>query len=90
MSVNNNQKNNNHKSDWHRADIIAALHKSGWSLRQLAFFHGYPCPSTLSQALNRPFPKGERLIANAIGVDPEEIWPTRFQTRRERKKRIYG
>ena len=27
--------------DWHRADIIAALHKAGWSLRQLSLQHGY-------------------------------------------------
>ncbi len=27
--------------DWHRADIIAALHKAGWSLRQLSLKHGY-------------------------------------------------
>lgn len=65
--------------DWHRADIVAALRKAGWSLRRLATHHGYAAPTTLTNALARPWPKGERLIAEAIGIDPAEIWPSRYQ-----------
>ncbi|EEJ2444476.1 helix-turn-helix domain-containing protein [Salmonella enterica subsp. enterica serovar 13,23:y:e,n,z15] len=25
-----------------------------------------------------PWPKGERLIAEALGVAPEKIWPSRY------------
>lgn len=64
--------------DWHRADIVAALHKAGWSLRKLATHHGYSAPTTLSAALDRHWPKGERLIAEAIGIDPATIWPSRY------------
>lgn len=64
--------------DWHRADIVAALHKSGTSLRKLAKLHKYASPTTLGQALNRPWPKGEKIIADAIGVHPSEIWPSRY------------
>ncbi len=74
--------------DWHRADIVAALRKAGWSLRRLATHHGYAAPTTLTNALARPWPKGERLIAEAIGIDPAEIWPSRYQdknTTRDRK-----
>ena len=53
------QKNATPKN-WHRADIVAALKKKGWSLRAL---------------------KGERIIAAAIGVKPEEIWPERYAAR---------
>ncbi len=35
-------------------------------------------PGTLSNALTRPWPKGEMIIAKAIGISPEEIWPSRF------------
>lgn len=87
MSVNSITKNTQ-VVDWHRADIIAALHKENWSLRQLAFFHGYTSPSTLAQALVSSFPKGELIIANAIGITPKEIWPSRFQAREARKN--YG
>lgn len=85
MSVKESQKNSQ-ISDWHRADIIAALHKNGWSLRQLAFSHGYSSASALAQALLRSFPKGESIIANAIGVEAKTIWPTRFKARLNRKR----
>lgn len=29
-------------------------------------------------ALARPWPKGEMIIAETIGVDPKEIWPSRY------------
>jgi Ner family transcriptional regulator len=64
--------------NWHRADIVAALHKAGWSLRKLAIHHDYSSPTTLAHALDRPWPKGERLIAAAIGIDPAAIWPSRY------------
>lgn len=71
--------------DWHRADIIAALHKAGWSLRQLSLQHGYSQASTLKNALDRPWLKGERIIAEAIGVPAEEIWAARFAQRSNKK-----
>lgn len=64
--------------DWHRADIVAAVRKAGWSLRRLSAHYGYASPSTLTNALARHWPKGERIIADAIGVAPEEIWPSRY------------
>ncbi len=63
--------------DWHRADIVAALRKAGWSLRRLSLYHGY-APGSLGQALKRRWPRAERLIADAIGTAPESIWPTRY------------
>lgn len=66
------------KQDWHPADIVAALRKKGWSLRRLAKHHGYASPTQLTHPLQRHWPKGERLIADAIGVSPAEIWPSRY------------
>lgn len=63
--------------DWHRADIKAALEKSGWSLRRLSLNHAYAGKS-LSTALRVPWPKAEGIIADAIGVPPQRIWPTRY------------
>ncbi|WP_163534223.1 helix-turn-helix domain-containing protein, partial [Klebsiella pneumoniae] len=34
--------------------------------------------STLANALLRPWPKGEKLIADAMGISPEIIWPSRY------------
>lgn len=65
------------RQDWHRADIRAALEKSGTNLRTLSVAAGLS-KDTLRNALVRPWPKGERLIAHAIGVNPEVIWPSRY------------
>lgn len=66
--------------NWHQADVVAALRKAGWSLRRLSKHHGYN-PTVLSNVLNRDWPKGERIIAEAIGVDPATIWPERYARR---------
>lgn len=63
--------------DWHRADIRAELEKRGTSLRQLSRQAGLS-ENTLRNALDRKWPKGERIIAEAIGVAPEVIWPSRY------------
>lgn len=67
-------------ADWHRADIVAALKKKGWSVRKLSLAAGLS-PDTLKGALQFPYPKGETIIAAAIGIKPEEIWPTRYEAR---------
>ncbi|MGU3415816.1 helix-turn-helix domain-containing protein [Enterobacteriaceae bacterium C34A] len=63
--------------DWHQADIIACLRKKGTSLAALSRASGLSS-STLANALTRPWPKGEYLIAEAIGVHPSVIWPSRY------------
>lgn len=65
------------KAGWHPADIIAALRKKGTSLAALSRSAGLSS-STLANAITRPWPKGEFLIAEAIGVHPSEIWPERY------------
>lgn len=62
---------------WHQADIIAGLRKKGMSLAALSRAAGLSS-STLANALTRPWPKGEYLIAEALGVHPSEIWPERY------------
>lgn len=66
------------KQDWHPADIIAALKKKGTTLTELSRQSGY-APSTLSNALVRPWTKGEMIIANALGVEAKRIWPSRYR-----------
>lgn len=64
--------------DWHPADIVAGVIKSGWSLAQLSLEHGYSHRGSLGLALRQPYPKAERIIADAIGVKPQVIWPSRY------------
>ncbi|EAO2688101.1 transcriptional regulator [Salmonella enterica] len=65
------------QSDWHPADIIAAVRKRGTSLAALSRQAGLGS-TTLSNALYRHWPKGEKLIADALDVTPEQIWPSRY------------
>lgn len=64
-------------NDWHQADIIAALKKKGTSLAELSRQSGLSS-STLSNALVRPWTKGEVIIANALNLQPSQIWPSRY------------
>ncbi|WP_338558689.1 helix-turn-helix transcriptional regulator [Erwinia sp. E_sp_B04_7] len=65
------------KKDWHNADIIAGLRKRGTSLAGLSRKAGLSS-STLANAMFRPWPKGEWLIAEALNIHPAEIWPSRY------------
>lgn len=66
------------QQDWHPADIIAALKKQGTSLAAVSRQAGL-ASSTLANALTRRWPKGERLIAETLDVEPEKIWPSRYR-----------
>lgn len=83
MSILNKQ--NKAAYDWHREDIKAALRKKGWSLRQLSLHHGYKSESSLKNALDKPWLKAERIIADAIGIPAELIWPERYAYRKNKK-----
>lgn len=63
--------------DKHPADIIAMLHKKRITLAALSRQAGLSS-STLANVLARPWPKGEFLIAGALGIHPSEIWPSRY------------
>jgi Ner family transcriptional regulator len=65
------------KKDWPPRKILSELDAKGWSLRQLALHNGYK--GSWSPALRNPYPRVERLIASALNLAPEEIWPTRYK-----------
>lgn len=65
------------RKNWHPADIIAALKKHGTSLAALSRKAGLSS-STLANALSRPWPKGEFLIAQTLDIPPDVIWPERY------------
>lgn len=63
--------------DWTREQIFEALHRAGWSLRRLALHHEVN-PSTFQAVIYRPYPRAELRVAEALGVTPQEIWPSRY------------
>ncbi|HLZ64639.1 MAG TPA: helix-turn-helix transcriptional regulator [Aliidongia sp.] len=64
-------------SDWHPADVLAALKKRGKTLAGISVAHGYH-PTAAGKALKRPWPAMERALAAELGTSPEEIWPSRY------------
>lgn len=73
--------------DWHPADIKAALHKKGITLKGLADAYGLAGSSTLSATFTRSYPLNEKRIAEAIGVPPHVIWPSRWNADGTQKPR---
>ena len=71
--------------DWHPSEVIAALNKKGYTLALLGKEHGLKSGDTLSKTLTRSYPLGERRIADAIGMHPMVIWPSRYNTDGSRK-----
>ena len=59
------------------ADIVAALRKKGTSLAQLGRDNGLS-DMTLKNALDKRYPKAEMIIAKALGISPDQIWPERY------------
>lgn len=71
--------------DWSRAQIIAALHDKGITLAALARAHGLCDSTSMSIALTRSFPKGEKRIADALDCHPMVLWPSRYHADGTRK-----
>lgn len=65
------------KSDWPSHYIVYRLREKGMTLRRLSRLNKFS-PSAASLAIQLPWPKLEQLIATAIGVAPNEIWPSRY------------
>jgi Ner family transcriptional regulator len=65
-------------SDWHRADIKAALEKKGWSLRSLSIVARVRGRQPARRS-HKPWPRAEQLVAEAIGVPAQRIWPSRYR-----------
>ena len=66
------------KKDWHTADIKAEIEKRGSNLSELSLSNNLSS-RTLGNALRVPYPKAQKIIADFIGVKPEDIWPSRYE-----------
>ena len=73
------------QEDWHPARVKMELHMRGITLRGLAQAHGIKDSSSFSATLVRSLPTNEKRIADAIGVHPKVIWPSRYNEDGSRK-----
>lgn len=63
----------------------AALEKRGLSLRKLAHAHGY---SHFQRVLTSPWLAAELIVAEALGIKAEKIWPSRYRLPRDRAQQM--
>lgn len=63
--------------NWHRADIVAEVHKRGTTLAELARDNDLS-DSALRNALSYPRSPSNRIIATFIGRSIHDLWPTWF------------
>lgn len=75
------------REDWHPADIKAALHKRGITLAGIAQAYGLKDSTSLSATFTRSLPANERRIADALGLHPKELWPSRYYDNGEPRPR---
>lgn len=69
---------NEENADWHPATIVAAIKvHTGMSLRQLSLINNL-APGTIAQALQRPYPHAQKIIADALNTEARLIWPSRY------------
>jgi hypothetical protein len=47
-------------------------------------------PTSLANVMQKPYPKGEKAIAEKIGVKPWEIWPSRYHIKIDEDGTIIG
>lgn len=77
---------------WDRYKIREEVRRRKTTLAALARANDLS-PSTCSLALVRPSPSGERVIAQFLGIPPNQLWPDRYDhlgcrmsTRKPRKR----
>ncbi|MCC4116389.1 helix-turn-helix domain-containing protein [Aromatoleum toluclasticum] len=63
--------------DWDRYQVTAALKRAGITFAGLARAHNLH-HTTVRTALYQSSPRCEALIAAALGMQPESIWPSRY------------
>lgn len=68
----------NSPADWSWDEVLAAMHSEGLTLRGLAAQHGIEVQA-IGCVQFRPSPLSQTRIADALGVAPQQIWPSRYE-----------
>lgn len=61
-------------ANWSREKILASLRERGTTAAAIADDAGLS-RFTLYKALTTPYPKAQSIIARALGLSPQQIWP---------------
>lgn len=72
--------------NWHPADVIATVRKTGSTMQEIAFAAGFARSAT-SHCLRWPVPHANHAIAKHLGLSVHDIWPEWFDADGELKPR---
>lgn len=72
--------------DWTADEVLQAVRAAGWTIRALAKHH-HVSHTTLDRARYMSYPRGEARIAEALGLHPAEIWPSRYEDGQPKRRR---
>jgi len=69
------------KDDHRRLLALLKLNAAsrGLRIKDLARENGLS-PSALYNPFYFPFPKGERIVAGILGLEPQQLWPSRYDS----------
>lgn len=73
------------QKDWTPGRVKMELHDAGMTLAGIAEAAGLTSSSSLSAAFTRSSPAAEKRIAEALGIHPKDIWPSRYFPDGERR-----
>jgi Ner family transcriptional regulator len=77
MTTNRRLQKKPAEGDWSSHYILYRLHEKGMSYERLSRLNGYY--KTAAALINhKTWPKMQSIVAKAIGVAPQEIWPSRY------------
>ena len=63
--------------DWHREDIKARIRKTGITMAALVRQHRLH-DAAANKVLLHSWPRVEAIVAERLGIKPQEIWPSRY------------
>jgi len=64
-------------TDWHPADVKAALEKRGYSLARISRELGLK-PTTANAVFQKRYPRVQERIGRILDMHPSWIWPSRY------------
>lgn len=79
-------RNEVRRADWSPAKLKFELEERGLTYRALSLKAGYSQDS-LKAVARTPNENYEQIIADAFGMKPEEIWPSRWEYRNRKNNR---
>lgn len=61
-----------------RSWVLYQVHQQGRSLAQIGRENGVATRANLYETFRKPYPKVEKVLADAVGLTPQQLFPERY------------